>query len=79
MTKAVSLSALVAGCVPAGDFCDVASPLTYQDASVVEYLAKNDPDHLRDDLAHNEYGQKNCGWYGFVSLTGMDPALDPRD
>lgn len=57
---------LLSGCVktPAGDFCDVAFPLTFHSQEVVSYLSANDPSHLRGDIAHNEYGKANCpkGW-----------------
>lgn len=58
------LIALVAGCgeTPAGDFCDVARPDVYASDEVVEYMVENDPDHVRLDLAENEYGEENCGW-----------------
>jgi len=45
---------------PAGDFCDIAQPDVYASDEVVEFLVQNDPDHVRADLAENEYGRENC-------------------
>ena len=61
--------ALSAGCVPAGDFCAIAVPDVYSSVQVAEFLVVNDPDHIRKDLAENEYGKKHCGW-AVVPLKG---------
>jgi len=52
---------LLAGCeIPAGDFCDIAKPDLYADEDVVDFMTLNDPEHVRQDLAENEYGKANC-------------------
>lgn len=55
--------AFLAGCdpVPSGDFCDIARPDFYASAVVADYLTENDPEHVRRDVAENEYGAENCG------------------
>lgn len=48
-------------CSPvAGDFCDVAKPDVYASDAVLEFLVRNDPEHVKKDLAENEYGRNNC-------------------
>lgn len=54
---------LLSGCVervPAGDFCDVVSPALFSSQDVIAFLNENDPEHLRADLALNEYGLRHC-------------------
>lgn len=54
---------LLSGCVervPAGDFCDVVSPALFASQDVISFLNENDPEHLRSDLALNEYGLRHC-------------------
>ena len=51
----VSSAALLSGCVaPRGDFCDVARPIYFGSAAVVDWLAENDEALLRDVVSHNE-------------------------
>lgn len=57
--SAVPLSGCVES-VPAGDFCDVASPALFSSQDVISFLNDNDPEHLRADLALNEYGLHHC-------------------
>ena len=56
------LSVPLAQCVGgiAGDFCEIAKPDLYATPEVAEYMARNDPEHVRQDLAENEYGKENC-------------------
>jgi hypothetical protein len=59
MAKAVSLIAvlLLTGCVTTGgNFCDIAKPIR---PSNVATLSDND---VAEMLAHNEKGQRLCGW-----------------
>jgi len=58
-------AAPLAMCGPvAGDFCDIAKPDTYASEKVANYMVLNDPEHVKADLAENEYGAANCpdGW-----------------
>lgn len=59
---------LLMGCAPpppAGDYCDIAKPDRYASEDVVRYLVEHDPEHLKRDIAENEYGKRNCpeGWF----------------
>lgn len=54
-------SVLISGC-SLSEFCAVAKPDVYASEAVVDFLIENDPDHLRQDLAENEYGRQACGW-----------------
>lgn len=45
-----------------GNFCDVAQPQIYASREVVEFMIRNDPEHVRKDLGLNAYGEQNCGW-----------------
>lgn len=59
----ICCAALLAGCEHLrGDFCDVAKPDVYATSTVAAYMVKNDPEHVRRDVAENEYGVKHCGW-----------------
>lgn len=57
--------ALLGSCAktPSGDFCDIADPDVYASEEVAEFMVRNDPDHVRADLAENDYGRENCGWF----------------
>jgi hypothetical protein len=46
-----------------GNFCDVAVKQEYASQEVVEFMIRNDPEHIRKDLGMNAYGERNCrGW-----------------
>ena len=67
LTLTSFLSAPLALCSPvAGDFCDIARPDIYASSAVAEFLVINDPVHVQQDLAENEYGKANCPpeWIG---------------
>lgn len=51
----LSSAALLSGCVnPSGDFCDVAQPIYFDRAVVVDWLSENDEVLLRSIVSHNE-------------------------
>lgn len=52
----LSSLAVSGGCavVPNGDFCDVARPIYISSTAVVDWLAENDEQLLRDVVSHNE-------------------------
>ncbi|MEM1345908.1 MAG: hypothetical protein AAGI34_15190 [Pseudomonadota bacterium] len=56
--------ACVAGCAtaPDGGFCTEARPLIPADPGVVDWLIDHDLQLADDMLAHNEHGEKLCGW-----------------
>lgn len=61
VTKAIALAALIAlaGCVTAGgSFCAVEHPIRLS-AEAIAALSDGEVNHI---LAHNEKGQKLCGW-----------------
>ena len=58
-------TALLAGCgdkTPSGNFCDIAKPDHYATVAVLDYMLENDKEHVKKDVAENEYGVTNCGW-----------------
>ena len=66
----VAALSLIAGCatgpVP-GDFCDLASPLTWTDPGTFDYLDEREPDLLDQMLSQNRLGatpesKGGCGW-----------------
>jgi hypothetical protein len=56
-----SLIALVGGCVRTTDsYCDIASPLYFENIASVDWLNQNDPSLLREIVIHNEQVQGLC-------------------
>lgn len=52
---------LLAGCAqPSGNYCDIASTLYFDSDQVVDYLAENDENLLRDIVIHNETRARLC-------------------
>jgi hypothetical protein len=49
------------GCAAGGNFCDVASPIYYPSPEARNAVFAY-PDLDRDIIAHNQKGQKLCGW-----------------
>lgn len=59
MVKVIALCLALSGCVSAGgNFCAIESPKRYTPAQI-ETMG---PEVKRDVLAHNEKGEKLCGW-----------------
>lgn len=59
----ILLTGLAAGCAQTttGDYCDIASPLYFEDASVVTWLSENDNTLLREIVIANETWAELCG------------------
>ena len=57
------LIGLTSGCVQktSGDYCDIASPLYFENEDVVKYLLQNDTILLREIVVHNETQERLCG------------------
>jgi len=59
--KGLILIPLLAGCAqPEGNYCDIASTLYFESNQVVDYLAENDENLLREIVIHNETRAKLC-------------------
>lgn len=70
--KRVALMIALAGLLSAGmcatsptvtnDFCLVNSPMMPVDRSVSDYISDNDVRLAESLIAHNLYGERECGW-----------------
>ena len=51
----------LAGCAqPEGNYCDIASMLYFDSNQVVDYLAENDENLLKEIVIHNETRARLC-------------------
>ena len=57
------LTALLSGCgmTTADSYCDIASPLYFDDNNTVDWLLQNDRALLVDIVVHNETNARICG------------------
>lgn len=53
-----------------GNFCDIAKPDVYVTTEVATYMVTNDPEHVRQDLSENAYGEKHCVNWGVLPAEG---------
>ena len=51
---------LLSGCVKQSEYCDIASPLYFDDERTVIWLSDNDPSLLRDIVINNEIWADIC-------------------
>ena len=59
--KGLIFAFLLAGCAkPEGNYCDIASTLYFESNEVVDYLAENDENLLREIVIHNETRASLC-------------------
>jgi len=58
----LTTGAVLVGCAQttSGDYCDVASPLYFEDEGVVTSLSQKDPKLLREIVIHNETWAALC-------------------
>lgn len=60
-TRGLILLLLLAGCAQSsGNYCDIASTLYFDSNRVVDYLAKNDENLLKEIVIHNETRARLC-------------------
>ena len=57
------LIGVTGGCAQktSGNYCDIASPLYFENQDVVKFLSQNDTILLREIVIHNETQAKLCG------------------